>query len=42
MILYYLLDAHDRAEERDGIHQRRQRPRFVESTVDNIKNNNLA
>ena len=35
-------DARDRADERDGIHQHRQHPRFVESTINIINNNKLA
>ncbi len=35
-------NAHNRANERDGIHQRCQCPRFVESTINNVNNNNLA
>ena len=35
-------DAHDRADERDGIHQRRQHPRFDKSTINSINYNNLA
>ena len=33
-------NAHDQDNERDGIHQCRQRPRFAESTINIINNNN--
>ena len=35
-------DAHDQGDERDSIHQCPQCPRFVESTINIINNNNLA